>query len=88
MRSEGRLYFDAAAAVSREAQAARSGPRSSREPRRPVVVEVAADAAWSGKSFRHALRFPSTRPELTRPLVAEPKVNLLDLFLGLSDIEA
>jgi hypothetical protein len=30
----------------------------------PLVVEVAADVAWSGKSFRHALSFVRTRPEL------------------------
>ena len=30
----------------------------------PVVVEVTADAAWSGRSFRHALRYRRVRPEL------------------------
>jgi hypothetical protein len=30
----------------------------------PVVVEVSADTAWSGQSFRHALRFRRVRPEL------------------------
>ncbi|MDQ0241421.1 hypothetical protein [Arthrobacter bambusae] len=30
----------------------------------PIVVEVSADAAWSGRSFRHALRFLRIRPEL------------------------
>lgn len=30
----------------------------------PVVVEVLADAAWSGRSFRHSLRFRRVRPEL------------------------
>jgi ATP-dependent DNA ligase len=30
----------------------------------PLVVEVAADVAWSGKSFRHAVSFVRTRPEL------------------------
>lgn len=30
----------------------------------PVVVEVLADAAWSGQSFRHSLRFRRVRPEL------------------------
>jgi ATP-dependent DNA ligase len=30
----------------------------------PVVVEVHADAAWSGNSFRHSLRFRRVRPEL------------------------
>lgn len=31
----------------------------------PVVVEVAADVAWSGRSFRHPLRLVRLRPELT-----------------------
>ncbi|NHW49326.1 MULTISPECIES: ATP-dependent DNA ligase [unclassified Paenarthrobacter] len=30
----------------------------------PVVVEVAADAAWSGRSFRHTLRYLRVRPDL------------------------
>ncbi|MGM7774458.1 ATP-dependent DNA ligase [Arthrobacter sp. KNU-44] len=30
----------------------------------PIVVEVSADAAWSGRSFRHALHFLRIRPEL------------------------
>lgn len=30
----------------------------------PVVVEVEADTAWSGQSFRHALKFERVRPEL------------------------
>lgn len=30
----------------------------------PVVIEVSADTAWSGDSFRHALRFLRHRPEL------------------------
>lgn len=30
----------------------------------PVVVEVSADVAWSGTSFRHPLRFVRTRPDL------------------------
>jgi hypothetical protein len=30
----------------------------------PVVVEVLADAAWSGRSFRHSLKFRRVRPEL------------------------
>jgi len=30
----------------------------------PLVVEVAADVAWSGRSFRHPLSFIRTRPEL------------------------
>lgn len=38
----------------------------------PVVVEVAADAAWSGKSFRHALRFRRARPELDPASVEVP----------------
>lgn len=31
----------------------------------PVVVEVSADVAWSGRSFRHPLRFVRVRPEMT-----------------------
>jgi ATP-dependent DNA ligase len=30
----------------------------------PVVVEVSADTAWSGRSFRHPLRMLRARPEL------------------------
>ena len=30
----------------------------------PVVVEVSADVAWSGRSFRHSLRYLRVRPEL------------------------
>ena len=38
----------------------------------PVVVEVTADAAWSGRSFRHALRFRRVRPELNPDEVQFP----------------
>jgi hypothetical protein len=31
----------------------------------PVVVEVSADTAWSGRSFRHPLRLVRARPELS-----------------------
>lgn len=31
----------------------------------PVVVKVSADTAWSGRSFRHALRLVRARPELS-----------------------
>lgn len=31
----------------------------------PVVVEVSADVAWSGRSFRHSARFVRRRPELS-----------------------
>lgn len=37
----------------------------------PIVVEVAADVAWSGRSFRHPLRFRRVRPEL-QPLSLKP----------------
>lgn len=30
----------------------------------PVVVEVSAYVAWSGRSFRHSLRFLRARPEM------------------------
>lgn len=38
----------------------------------PVVVEVLADAAWSGQSFRHSLRFRRVRPELNPTEVGLP----------------
>lgn len=38
----------------------------------PVVVEVLADAAWSGQSFRHSLRFRRVRPELNPASVELP----------------
>ncbi|WP_235012940.1 ATP-dependent DNA ligase [Arthrobacter sp. SLBN-100] len=41
----------------------------------PVVVEVLADAAWSGQSFRHPLRFRRVRPELN-PADVEVPANL------------
>jgi len=31
----------------------------------PMVVEVSADTAWSGRSFRHPLRLLRARPELS-----------------------
>lgn len=31
----------------------------------PVVVEVSADTAWSGRTFRHPLRVLRARPELS-----------------------
>lgn len=39
---------------------------------RPVVVEVSADVAWSGGSFRHALRYVRVRPELHPDEVSPP----------------
>jgi hypothetical protein len=41
----------------------------------PVVVEVAADTAWSGRSFRHALRFQRARPELDPTEVEIPTLG-------------
>ncbi|MFP3460078.1 ATP-dependent DNA ligase [Arthrobacter globiformis] len=38
----------------------------------PVVVEVSADTAWSGSSFRHPLRLLRVRPELSPADVALP----------------
>lgn len=38
----------------------------------PVVVEVSADTAWSGSSFRHPLRLLRVRPELSPGDVALP----------------
>lgn len=39
----------------------------------PVVVEVSADVAWSGRSFRHSLRFQRVRPELSPAAVELPE---------------
>lgn len=39
----------------------------------PVVVEVSADTAWSGRSFRHALRLLRARPELSPGEVVLPE---------------
>lgn len=38
----------------------------------PVAMEVSADVAWSGRSFRHALRFVRVRPELHPDEVSPP----------------
>jgi ATP-dependent DNA ligase len=38
----------------------------------PVVVEVSADTAWSGRSFRHPLRILRARPELSPTDVSLP----------------
>lgn len=38
----------------------------------PLVVEVSADTAWSGRSFRHPLRILRARPELSPADVALP----------------
>ncbi|EMY35004.1 ATP dependent DNA ligase [Arthrobacter crystallopoietes BAB-32] len=38
----------------------------------PIVVEVSADTAWSGQSFRHTLRFLRSRPELNVADVRPP----------------
>lgn len=39
---------------------------------RPVVVEVSADTAFSGSSFRHALRYLRVRPELAPGSITVP----------------
>ena len=39
----------------------------------PVVVEVLADSSWSGRSFRHSLRFRRARPELPPEAVQPPR---------------
>ncbi|UKA53546.1 hypothetical protein LFT45_17775 [Arthrobacter sp. FW305-BF8] len=41
-------------------------------PVEPVVVEVSADVAPSGHSFRHPLRFRRVRPELEPDAVELP----------------
>jgi hypothetical protein len=38
----------------------------------PLVVEVSADVAWSGRSFRHPLRYLRARPELDPASVQFP----------------
>lgn len=38
----------------------------------PIVVEVSADVAWSGRSFRHPLRFLRARPDLDPAAVQVP----------------
>jgi hypothetical protein len=38
----------------------------------PLVVEVSADVAWSGRSFRHSLRYLRVRPELNPDDVGVP----------------
>ncbi|MGF0118771.1 ATP-dependent DNA ligase [Promicromonospora sp. Marseille-Q5078] len=38
----------------------------------PVVVEVSADAAWSGSSYRHQLRFVRARPDVEVASVTAP----------------
>jgi ATP-dependent DNA ligase len=40
----------------------------------PLVVEVSADVAWSGRYFRHALRFLRARPELDPDGVGLPSM--------------
>lgn len=39
----------------------------------PVVVEVMADVAWSGTSFRHALRYLRPRPDIDPQRVTPPE---------------
>jgi hypothetical protein len=39
----------------------------------PIVVEVSADVAWSGRSFRHPLRYLRARPELDPAAVKLPE---------------
>jgi hypothetical protein len=38
----------------------------------PLVVEVSADVAWSGRSFRHPLRYLRARPDLDPASVKLP----------------
>ncbi len=39
----------------------------------PIVIEVSADAAWTGSSFRHALRFVRARPDAEVAAVLAPE---------------
>jgi hypothetical protein len=41
----------------------------------PLVVEVAADTAWSGRAFRHAFRFQRERPDLDPAEVEIPTIG-------------
>ncbi|GEL48802.1 DNA ligase C2 [Cellulomonas hominis] len=41
----------------------------------PIVVEVSADVAWSGQSFRHPLRLVRVRPELHPDEVSPPSTT-------------
>jgi hypothetical protein len=41
----------------------------------PLVVEVSADVAWSGRSFRHPLRYVRVRPELHPDEVSPPSTT-------------
>jgi ATP-dependent DNA ligase len=38
----------------------------------PVVVEVSADVAWSGRSFRHPVSYRRARPELSPSDISPP----------------
>ena len=40
----------------------------------PVAVEVSADTAWSGRSFRHPLRVLRARPELSPADIILPEM--------------
>ncbi|GGI42854.1 hypothetical protein GCM10010988_41120 [Cnuibacter physcomitrellae] len=37
----------------------------------PIMVEISTDVAWSGRSFRHAVRYLRARPGLDPADVAE-----------------
>jgi hypothetical protein len=39
----------------------------------PIVVEISADATWTGESFRHLVRYLRARPELDPYDVKLPK---------------
>lgn len=41
----------------------------------PIVVEVSADVAWSGRAYRHPLRFLRARPELDPNDVQPPHIH-------------
>ena len=41
----------------------------------PIVVEVSADVAWSGRAFRHPLRVLRVRPELDPNEVQVPAIS-------------
>jgi hypothetical protein len=38
----------------------------------PLVVEVSADVAWSGRAFRHSVRLLRARPELAPHDISSP----------------
>lgn len=51
----------------------------------PLVVEVAADVAWSGTSFRHPLTYQRARPDSIPPTSNSPRTSKPSNPNGASD---